>query len=327
MRANRGVLVTSETRTGATAPVKDMGETVQRLTQARQQHEDLSALAVKHKAQTLDAGQADAHGTIKVQNEAIRGGPKSHENPSPEMTRPDVVVASAAGIVTTATDSTHMASTNDHAVTAGRDYSLSAGRSYHVAARGSVSLFAYQDGMRFHAAKGAVQMQAQSGPMSLASLKDLTVSSTDGKVIITAAKEVWIGAGGSYIQVNGSGIINGSPGPILEKGASWDVPGADSRNSPLPELPVPADESHFSNRIHLHDAAVFDQDLNHPWANLGYSVTDKAGNYLASGILDDSAIGTRFFTRSAQDVDVWVGSSSSWDVNEEPLNKNDSSEV
>jgi len=327
MRANRGVLVTSETRTGATAPVKDMGETVQRLTQARQQHEDLSALAVKHKAQTLDAGQADAHGTIKVQNEAIRGGPKSHENPSPEMTRPDVVVASAAGIVTTATDSTHMASTNDHAVTAGRDYSLSAGRSYHVAARGSVSLFAYQDGMRFHAAKGAVQMQAQSGPMSLASLKDLTVSSTDGKVIITAAKEVWIGAGGSYIQVNGSGIINGSPGPILEKGASWDVPGADSRNSPLPELPVPADESHFSNRIDLHDAAVFDQDLNHPWANLGYSVTDKAGNYLASGILDDSAIGTRFFTRSAQDVDVWVGSSSSWDVNEEPLNKNDSSEV
>ena len=34
---------------------------------------------------------------------------------------------------------------------------------------------------------------------------------------ITAAKEVWIGAGGSYIQINGSGIINGSPGPILEK--------------------------------------------------------------------------------------------------------------
>jgi len=174
---------------------------------------------------------------MKTQNDAIRGSAKSYENPSPEMTRPDVVVASAAGIALTATDSTHMASVNDHAVTAGRDYSLSAGRSWHVSARGSVSLFAYQDGMRFHAAKGAVQMQAQSGPMSFAALKDLTVSSTDGKVIITAAKEVWIGAGGSYIQINGSGIINGSPGPILEKGASWDVPGADSKRVPLPTMP------------------------------------------------------------------------------------------
>jgi len=130
-------------------------------------------------------------------------------------------VASAAGIAMTATDSTHLASENDHAVTAGRDVSYSAGRSYHVSVRGSVSLFSYQLGMNFIAAQGPMVLQAQSGPMSLAALKDLTVSSTDGKVIITAAKEVWIGAGGSYIQINSGGITNGSPGPILEKGATW----------------------------------------------------------------------------------------------------------
>ncbi len=49
MRANQGLLVTTETRMGATAPVKDMGETVRRLAQARQQHEDLSQLAQKHR--------------------------------------------------------------------------------------------------------------------------------------------------------------------------------------------------------------------------------------------------------------------------------------
>ncbi|ALL71288.1 VgrG protein (plasmid) [Paraburkholderia caribensis MBA4] len=43
------------------------------------------------------------------------------------------------------------------------------------------------------------------------------------------AKEVWIGAGGSYIRINGSGIANASPGPILEKTPSWDVPGADAQ--------------------------------------------------------------------------------------------------
>ncbi|MFM0109594.1 type VI secretion system Vgr family protein, partial [Paraburkholderia rhynchosiae] len=43
-RANRGLLLTTETRPGATAPLKDMGETVQRLTRAREQHEDLAQL-------------------------------------------------------------------------------------------------------------------------------------------------------------------------------------------------------------------------------------------------------------------------------------------
>ena len=228
-RANRGALITTETRAGATAPVKEMGETVQRLTQARQQHEDLSQLARRHKAQTPDASQQDAAQTIRTQNDAIRGGAASHDNPSPEMTRPDLLLASAAGLATTAADSTHMASVNDHAITAGRDYSLSAGRSYHASVRGSISLFAYQDGMRFYAARGKVELQAQSDEMALAALKDFTISSTDGRVVITASKEVWIGAGGSYIQINGSGIINGSPGSILEKTASWDVPGPDAQ--------------------------------------------------------------------------------------------------
>jgi len=197
LRANKGVLLTSETRAGATAPVKDMGETVQRLTQARQQHENLSQLARRHNAQTQESSQADVTSTINMQNEAIKGAQKSDANPSPEMTRPDVVLASAAGIATTATDSTHMASERDHAITAGRDYSVSAGGSYHASVRGSISLFAYQEGMKFMAAKGRVDIQAQSDQMALAALKDITISSTDGKVVITASKEVWIGAGGS----------------------------------------------------------------------------------------------------------------------------------
>jgi type VI secretion system secreted protein VgrG len=237
MRANRGLLLTSETRAGASAPMKDMGETVARLTQARQQHEDLSKLATLHNAQTPVVGQGDAVSAMRTQNEAIRGGQKTADNPSPEMTRPDVVMASAAGIATTAADSTHMASGKDCAITVGRDYSLSAGRSYHVSVRGAVSLFAYQDGMKFYAAKGVVQLQAQSDGMALAALKDLTITSTDGKIIISASKEIWIGAGGSYIQINGGGIINGSPGPILEKGAGWDAPGPSSAIGPLPNLP------------------------------------------------------------------------------------------
>ncbi|WP_233866527.1 type VI secretion system Vgr family protein [Paraburkholderia adhaesiva] len=232
-RANWGMLITTETRAGASAPVKDMGETVQRLTQARELHEDLSQLAVRHNAQTTAASQQDAMQTIKAQNTAIKGGVVSSSNPSPEMTRPDLVLASAAGVATTATDSTHQASINDHAVTAGRDYSVSAGRHYLMSVRGAISLFAYQLGIRFFAAKGRVEIQAQSDEMALAALKDITISSTDGRIVINAEKEVWIGAGGSYIQINGSGIINGTPGAILEKCATWSKQGAVSEAIPF----------------------------------------------------------------------------------------------
>uniref|UniRef100_UPI0020297375 type VI secretion system Vgr family protein n=1 Tax=Caballeronia sp. AZ10_KS36 TaxID=2921757 RepID=UPI0020297375 len=225
LRANAGLLMTTEARIGATSPVKDMGETVARLTQARGQHEELGRLAQQHLAQTAAMSQADAAQAIKTQNEAIKGGAKAHDNPSPEMTRPDVVLASSAGIATTAAESTHQASGENHAITAGRDMSVSLGRSLFASVRGAISMFAYQLGLKLIAAKGKVEIQAQSDQLALAALKDVTISSTDGKVVITASKEVWIGAGGSYVQINGSGIVNGSPGPILEKGASWDVPG------------------------------------------------------------------------------------------------------
>lgn len=238
MRANRGLLATTETRAGASAPVKDMGETVARLTKAREQHEDLSRLATQHNAQTPDYSQRDVTYNLKTQNDAIKGGQKTADNPSPEMTRPDMVLASAAGIATTAADSTHMASVNDHAVTAGRDVSLSSGRSFFASVRGAISMFAYQLGLRLIAAKGKVVIQAQSDEMELDSLKNLTVRSVGGKLILTARDEVWIGAGGSYIQINGGGIVNGSPGPILEKTPSWDAPAASSQRVPLPAMPI-----------------------------------------------------------------------------------------
>ncbi|TDY22476.1 Rhs element Vgr protein [Paraburkholderia sp. BL6665CI2N2] len=237
VRANRGMLVTTETRSGAQSPAKDMGETVQRLTQARAQHEDMARLAQQHNAQSSDASQHDTAKAIKAQNDAIRGDTAHwRENPFPEMTRPDLVVASAAGIGMTAAQGTHIVSGQDHAVTAGRDVSVSSGRSLFASVRGAISMFAYQLGLKLIAAKGRVDIQAQSDQIALAALKDITVSSTDGKVVITASKEVWIGAGGSYIQINGSGIINGSPGVILEKGANWDVPGPSLMYPRLPQL-------------------------------------------------------------------------------------------
>ncbi|VXB95768.1 Rhs element Vgr protein [Burkholderia sp. 8Y] len=287
LRANAGLLMTTEARTGATAPVKDMGETVARLTQARGQHEELGRLAQQHLAQTVDMSQADAAQAIKTQNEAIKGGAKAHDNPSPEMTRPDAVLASSAGIATTAAESTHQASGEDHAITAARDMSLSLGRSLFASVRGAISMFAYQLGLKLIAAKGKVEIQAQSDQMALQALKDITVSSTDGKIVITASKEVWIGAGGSYVQINGSGITNGSPGAILEKGASWSKDTADAVRLFTPTLPN-GDVFHEQFRL-------LDEDGETPLVRRYYEIHGESGA-VWSGYTDNQGLTERVFT-------------------------------
>jgi type VI secretion system secreted protein VgrG len=304
MRANGGVLLTSETRAGATAPVKDMGETVQRLTQAHKQHEDLSALATKHKAQTLDTSQADAHGAIKEQNEAIRGGAKSYENPSPEMTRPDVVVASAAGIAMTATDSTHMASMNDHAVTAGRDYSLSVGRSYHVSTRGSVSIFAYKDAMKFFAAKGPVILQSQSNDIEIIADQVLKLISAKKRIEITAAEEILLQARGSYIRINGAGIEHGTPANWVAHAASHALPGPKSLSATLPGMDMP---KAFSNRLDAYDIYWL-RDFN----DIEYMARRASGDLIAEGMLDQDGRTSRLSTDQPETLQVLVGTRGAW---------------
>lgn len=53
-------------------------------------------------------------------------------------------------------------------------------------------------------------------------LDDVTITSANGKLVLSAEKEIWLGVGGSYIRITADSIENGTSGQILEKCASWD---------------------------------------------------------------------------------------------------------
>jgi type VI secretion system secreted protein VgrG len=122
--------------------------------------------------------------------------------------------------------------------TAGGNADIGVLKRFTVAAGEAVSLLAQKLGMKLFAARGKVEIQAQGDEMALAALKDITITSTEGKLVLSAAKEVWIGAGGSYIRINAERIENGTPGDILEKCAYWEKPRAASMRVPLPSLPL-----------------------------------------------------------------------------------------
>jgi type VI secretion system secreted protein VgrG len=59
-----------------------------------------------------------------------------------------------------------------------------------VAAGEAISLFAQKLGIKIFAGKGKVEIQAQSDEMTLDALKDIRISSSEGKILICAEKEI-----------------------------------------------------------------------------------------------------------------------------------------
>ncbi|MEC5408001.1 type VI secretion system baseplate subunit TssF [Paraburkholderia sp. MPAMCS5] len=188
-RANQGMLITTEPRAGAGAPVKDMGETVQRLTQARELHEGLADLAQQNQAQDHGADQSDVAKAIKAQNEEIRGlGGKSADGKFPELARPHLILASPVGIETTSAQSTHIASTEHIALTSGQHLSLSAGGRLLASVTKGVRLFCQKAGIKLVAAGGDIDLKALADSVNI--LAKLNITQTANRITITAKEEL-----------------------------------------------------------------------------------------------------------------------------------------
>ncbi|WP_414449169.1 type VI secretion system Vgr family protein [Burkholderia sp. 22PA0099] len=306
VRAARGLYVTTHPKQ-ANSQQLDAREAQQQLINAESTLETLSNASLKHQAE----GLADGHAALKSFTDATQssvqgaqpggrtgGGGTGGAN---AFTAPVMLLASPSGVAVSTQQSVHVSSDLETNLVSGRNLFLASGKSLIASVTEKISLFVQNAGMKLFAAKGKVEIQAQGDEMALAALKDVTISSTDGKVVITAAKEIWIGAGGSYIRIDGSGIVNGSPGPILERGASWDVPGPDSARMPAPLMPVPQSAGEYSLRFDLSGALADGEILD----NAAYTVKvgDQPRYY---GTLDDDGMTGRVFTEQAEDVQVSV---------------------
>jgi len=236
IRAQDGLLISTEARANAQAHITDMGETVQRLTQGRELHEGLSEAAQQAKAH--EAGDQDeVTQSLKAQNDAIKGsgGGNKAEGEFPELNEPHVVLASPAGIEATTGGSIHLVSTEHHAITSGAHTSIAAGKSLLVSAKDAVRIAAFEKGMRLIAANSDIDIQALKDNINI--LAKLDVKAEANKITITAKEEVIINGGASYTHWNGAGIENGTKGIWREHAASHITTGP--KSLPVPEMRLP----------------------------------------------------------------------------------------
>ncbi|MEM5285671.1 type VI secretion system Vgr family protein [Paraburkholderia sabiae] len=236
IRSNRGMLLTTETRAGALSPVKDMGETVQRLTQAREQHESLADLAQQNQAQDQNADQSEVAKAIKEQNDALKGSTgNSGEGNFPELAKPHLVLSSPAGIETTTSQSTHFASGKHIALTSGQHTSLSIGGRLLASVMNGVRLFCQKAGMKMIAASGDIDLQALKDSINV--LAKLNITHTANRITITAKEEVLINGGGSYTRWQAGGVETGTNGSWVVHSGGPSLTGPKSLPVEMPMLP------------------------------------------------------------------------------------------
>ncbi|RQO38901.1 type VI secretion system tip protein VgrG, partial [Variovorax sp. KBW07] len=237
IRAKDGLLITTEARGNAARHVKDLGETLTRLTQAREQHENLADAAQTARAQDTGTDQSDVAAALKSQNEDIAGLTQGSDKESdfPELSAPHLVLASPVGIETTTPGSTHMASGAHIALTSAGHTSLSAGASLLASVKGAIRLFAYKAGMRLIAAQADIEIQALEKNLKLLAKLDITL--TANRIEITAKEEVIVNGGGSFSHWKAQGITHGTTGAWVEHATTHSLIGP--KNLPLPAFKFP----------------------------------------------------------------------------------------
>lgn len=221
LRGAKGVLVSTEAQPNAGGVHLDMAGAKAQLEEALTLMQDL----------TTSAQAAQAHvAEVEQQRQFL-------EQRLDRLQRAVILASAPDGISLTSGQHLQLAAQKNVTINAGGSADIGVLRKFTVAAGDAISLFAEKLGMKLFASKGKVEIQAQNDEMALAALKDLTITSVDGRLVLTAAKEVWIGAGGSYISINANRIENGTPGDILEKCSSWNKPGASSSTASAQSLP------------------------------------------------------------------------------------------
>ncbi|CAA2101191.1 type VI secretion system Vgr family protein [Variovorax paradoxus] len=221
LRAQDGLLISTEARTAAARHAKDMGETTHRLKAACEQHDALAEAATTAKLQDSGRDQALVATALKAQAGAIKGSDgNASQGHFPELEEPHLVLASAAGIAATTPGSLHLQAGDHVAISSEGHTSFSAARRLLISAKDGIRLFALKNGMKWIAGNGKVQVEAHKDRIDLAARKAVRITSTTAEICISAPVKVVVNGGGSFTEWSNAGILHGTTGAWVEHAAS-----------------------------------------------------------------------------------------------------------
>jgi type VI secretion system secreted protein VgrG len=225
VRAGGGVLVSADMQEKARGQQTDMKPAMDQFQLAQAQAQELVDVARTAQAEVAD---------VKAENQWLR-------DELADLKKAVIALSAPHGIGLVTPDRMMMSAGGDISATTSRRFNVSAVRNVAIAAGEVLSLFAYRLGIKLFAARGKVQIQAQSDEINVASEKDTTITSSNGRVVIEAKTELLLKCGGSYFRMTSTGVEDATPGARKWRAAAYDRQGPASLPADVPVLPKPAD--------------------------------------------------------------------------------------
>ncbi|QHM74704.1 Actin cross-linking toxin VgrG1 [Mixta theicola] len=220
IRAQKGIFISADGQAQAQGPVREMTPAISLLKGAVNQITEWGSITTTHRNFSPDTDPlrqlVDNASHLKAAS-LLMSAPEGVAAVTPETT----LLHSGKGLYLQSLGEVNITTAQRHAVNATK----------------AISLLAQQEGMRLISAKGPLAVESHADTLSLVSLKDVVVQSTQGHLQLTAKNGITIGCGGAYIRLTPQGEIEiHGPGLLSLKG-QHNLMGPASENFPLPDLP------------------------------------------------------------------------------------------
>src|SRR5450830_1919055 len=204
IRGGKGVFISADAQTKANGQQLDMQRSIAQLEAALEQAQGLAESAKASQALAMDYEQL--HHRL--------------DDTFKQLQKAAILMSAPAGIALVSGGDLQLSAADHVTATAGGNADISVMKKFTVAAGEAISLFDQKLGMKLFAAKGKVEIQAQSDDMALTADKNVMMTRVNGRLDISAKEEIILKAGGSYIRITPLGIEEGTLGDRTWKAAS-----------------------------------------------------------------------------------------------------------
>lgn len=229
LRADKGLLISTDGRSAATGGALSREELVVCLEAALNLAKSLGQCAAEH-----EGGASDQAAQGKLSKAVKDWGHGSNAETGGNGGTPLFAVSSPGGIALGTPDSATLAAGGHLDLVADRNQHVTAGQRIHLHAGQGINQFAFGGGIRSIAHQGKHVIQAQHDDIEIAADQSVRITSSHKHVMIAADQHVMLTSGGAYIKLAGGNIEIHCPGNVSIKGATHSIKGPTSMGADLP---------------------------------------------------------------------------------------------
>ncbi|MDK1234754.1 type VI secretion system Vgr family protein [Cronobacter turicensis] len=268
IRGGKGIFITADNQPKAQGQMLDMNAAIAQLQGALQLVTSLAQSASVSGAMEADTGSQQQLSNVLAQ---LKGA--------------GLLASAPAGIGLVTPKNIQLSAGHTLTATAGENVDMSIMKKFTVAAGEAISLFTQRMGIKLFAARGKVDIQAQTDAMRLQSDKAMNINSVSGEIVLNAAQGITLTSkGGAYIKIKDGAIEIGAPGKIDLKSANILWGGSASLEQAL--SPMTVSDPEFHNPMNG-GFQVQDQVTNQPKPYIPYRIETEDGQIIR-GVTDEN---------------------------------------